>query len=117
MIEWICVQAAGTRQTPALPDTRLEELRRMLIKTLTQAKRVIKIVFGFTLLLAGVVMLVTPGPGWPTIFAGLAVLAAAEIVWARRLLNHLKAQGVKLRDAVFSSNDAKSQPTPQAPPK
>ncbi len=80
----------------------------MIVKTLQQAKKLIKIVFGFTLLLAGVVMLVTPGPGWAAIFAGLAVLAAAEIVWARRLLNHLKAQGVKLRDVLFSSNSAKN---------
>jgi uncharacterized protein (TIGR02611 family) len=87
----------------------------MLIKTLQQAKKAIKIVFGFTVLLAGIIMLVTPGPGWPTIFAGLAILAAAEIVWARRLLNHLKAQGVRLRDAIFSSNN-KSEKKPPDPP-
>lgn len=73
----------------------------MLVKTVQQAKRLIKIVFGFTLLLAGVVMLITPGPGWLAIFLGLAVLAA-EYVWARRLLNHLKARGVQLRDAVLA---------------
>ena len=84
----------------------------MWVKTVRQAKRLIKIVFGFTLLLAGIVMLFTPGPGWPTIFAGLAVLATAEIIWARRLLDHLKARGVQLKDAVFSSNKAKaSQPS------
>ena len=84
----------------------------MWLKTVQQAKRLIKIVFGFTLLLAGVVMLVTPGPGWVAIFAGLAVLAAAEIIWARRLLNHLKEKGGKLRDAVFSSNSNKKLPDP-----
>lgn len=73
----------------------------MLIKTVQQAKRIIKIVFGFTLLLAGVIMLATPGPGWVTIALGLAVLAA-EFVWARRLLDHLKARGVQLRDAVLT---------------
>jgi uncharacterized protein (TIGR02611 family) len=86
----------------------------MLIKTLQQAKKAIKIVFGFTVLLAGIIMLVTPGPGWPTIFAGLAILAAAEIVWARRLLNHLKAQGVRLRDAIFSPNKNEKKP-PDSP--
>jgi len=86
----------------------------MFIRTLRQAKKAIKIVFGFTVLLAGIIMLVTPGPGWPTIFAGLAILAAAEIVWARRLLNHLKAQGVRLRDAIFSSN--KNDKKPPDPP-
>lgn len=79
----------------------------MWVKTVQQAKRLIKVVFGFTLLLAGIIMLVTPGPGWLTIAMGLAVLAA-EYVWARRLLDHLKARGVQLKDAVFSSNKAKT---------
>ena len=83
----------------------------MWLKTLQQAKRVIKIVVGFTVLLAGVVMLITPGPGWVAIALGLAILAA-EFVWARRLLDHLKEQGGKLRDAVFSSNNAKKSPGP-----
>ena len=83
----------------------------MWLKTLQQAKRLIKIVVGFTVLLAGVVMLVTPGPGWVAIALGLVILAA-EFVWARRLLDHLKAQGGKLRDAVFSSNSAKNPPDP-----
>ena len=87
----------------------------MWLKTIQQAKRLIKIVFGFTVLLAGVVMLITPGPGWVAIFAGLAILAAAEIVWAKRLLAHLKERGGKLRDAVFSSKSQKA-PTEVPPP-
>jgi uncharacterized protein (TIGR02611 family) len=89
----------------------------MLIKTLQQAKRLIKIVVGFTVLLAGIVMLVTPGPGWVAIFAGLAILAAAEIVWARRLLDHLKERGGKLRDAVFSNSSKKPPEPPVESPK
>jgi uncharacterized protein (TIGR02611 family) len=72
----------------------------MLIKTLQQAKRFLKIVFGFTLLALGVVMIVTPGPGWLTILLALGVLAA-EFVWARRLLDRLKRQGTRIRDTVF----------------
>ena len=75
----------------------------MFFKTVQQAKRFFIILIGFTLLLLGAIMLITPGPGWAAIFGGLALLAA-EFVWARRLLNHLKAQGVKIRDAVFNSN-------------
>lgn len=63
-----------------------------------QAKRWVKIVFGFTLLGLGVVMIVTPGPGWLTILLGLGILAA-EFVWARTLLDRLKQQGMRLRDA------------------
>ncbi|HLE37981.1 MAG TPA: PGPGW domain-containing protein [Candidatus Acidoferrales bacterium] len=86
----------------------------MFFKTVQQAKRFFIILIGFTLLLLGVLMLVTPGPGWAAIFGGLALLAA-EFVWARRLLNHLKAQGVKIRDAVFNANkekNASAEPRP-----
>ena len=65
-----------------------------------QAKRYVKIVFGFTLLAIGAAMLVTPGPGWLTILLGLGLLAA-EFVWARRLLARLKRQGERLRDTIF----------------
>jgi Putative transmembrane protein (PGPGW) len=69
----------------------------MLFKSLQQTKRFLKILFGFTLLVLGVAMLVTPGPGWLVIALGLGVLAA-EFVWARRLLDHLKEQGDRLKD-------------------
>jgi uncharacterized protein (TIGR02611 family) len=71
-----------------------------MIKTMQQAKRFLKILFGFTLLAIGVVMLVTPGPGWITIMLALGVLAA-EYVWARRLLDKLKEQGLRLRDSIL----------------
>ena len=79
----------------------------MFLKTVQQAKRFFTILGGFTVLLAGVVMLVTPGPGWVTIAVGLAILAG-EFVWARRLLDRLKEQGGKIRDAVFQSNQSKN---------
>jgi len=72
----------------------------MALGTVGQAKRLFKIVAGFTLLGLGAIMVVTPGPGWLTMGLGLALLAA-EFVWARRLLNRLKAQTARLRDAVL----------------
>ena len=80
----------------------------MLIKTMQHAKRWLKIIFGFTLLALGVVMVFTPGPGWLVILFGLGVLAA-EFVWARTLLDRLKQQGVRIREAVFAP------PQPPAP--
>jgi tellurite resistance protein TerC len=71
-----------------------------MIATLQQAKRFLRILFGFTLLAIGLVMIVTPGPGWLTIMIGLGVLAA-EYVWARRLLDKMKQQGLRLRDIVL----------------
>ncbi len=79
----------------------------MFLHTVQQTRRFFKILIGFTLLLAGVVMLVTPGPGWVTIALGLAVLAA-EFVWARRLLNRLKEQGVRIRDSVWPASNGKN---------
>jgi drug/metabolite transporter (DMT)-like permease len=73
-----------------------------MVKTVQQAKRFFKILIGFTLLLAGILMVVTPGPGLLTILLALGVLAA-EFVWARRLLDRLKEQGVRLRETVFHS--------------
>jgi uncharacterized protein (TIGR02611 family) len=76
----------------------------MMIKSLQQAKRWLKIIFGFTLLAVGAAMIITPGPGWLTILLGLGVLAA-EFVWARRLLERVKEQGERLRDTVFPRTD------------
>ena len=69
------------------------------ITTLAQAKRLIKIVFAFTLLLVGVAMLVLPGPGLVAIAAALAILSG-EFVWARRLLDRLKDGARRAQDAV-----------------
>jgi uncharacterized protein (TIGR02611 family) len=44
---------------------------------------------GGVVVLAGVVMLVIPGPGLLTIAAGLAIWAT-EYVWAKRLLQHVR---------------------------
>jgi uncharacterized protein (TIGR02611 family) len=76
----------------------------MLIRSLQQAKRYLKIVFGFTLLVLGFVMFFTPGPGWITILLGLGILAA-EFVWARRVLDRLKREGGRIRSTVFPRSD------------
>jgi uncharacterized protein (TIGR02611 family) len=73
-----------------------------MVKTIQQAKRLLKILVGFTLLALGIVMVVTPGPGVFTIILALGVLAA-EFVWARRLLDRVKEQGLRLRETVFHS--------------
>jgi uncharacterized protein (TIGR02611 family) len=72
----------------------------MLIGVLEQAKRSLRILFGFTLLILGIAMVVTPGPGWLTILLALGVLAA-DFVWARRLLERMKEQGARLRETVL----------------
>ena len=68
--------------------------------TLRQARRAVVGVIGFTLLVAGAVMILTPGPGWITILLGLSVLAA-EFAWARRLRRRIKRHGAELRNRTL----------------
>jgi putative transmembrane protein PGPGW len=89
-----------------------------MLKTLQQAKRFLTILFGFTLLALGILMLALPGPGLLTILLGLGILAA-EYVWARRLLDRLKHHSDRLRSSIFqrdtSSNAAPSEPEATVP--
>ncbi len=61
----------------------------LTVKTYKQAKRLVRIVVGFTLLIIGVFMIVLPGPATVVIPLGLVILAG-EFVWARKLLNKFK---------------------------
>ncbi|MGQ9655467.1 MAG: PGPGW domain-containing protein, partial [Thermodesulfobacteriota bacterium] len=54
-------------------------------KTVRQLRRVFVAIVGFTVLLIGVAMVVTPGPATLVIPLGLGILAT-EFLWARRLM-------------------------------
>jgi uncharacterized protein (TIGR02611 family) len=75
-----------------------------ILRTVEQVRRVFLIIAGFTLLLAGVIMLVTPGPGLLVIFLGLGLLAA-EFVWARRLMDRMRRESGRVLDAVWKTKD------------
>jgi uncharacterized protein (TIGR02611 family) len=75
----------------------------MLLRTVEQVRRFSRIAGGFTLLLIGIVMLVTPGPGWLVILFGLGLLAA-EFVWARRLMERIKREGHRVRSVVWRTS-------------
>lgn len=68
----------------------------IVFRTLTQAKRVIVIVIGFTILAAGIAMIVLPGPAVVVIPVGLAILAT-EFLWARKLLGRVKERIERMR--------------------
>lgn len=70
-----------------------------VISTLKQAKRVIVIVIGFTILVIGIVLIVLPGPATLVIPIALAILAT-EFVWARRLLIRFKRETRRLKNAI-----------------
>ena len=60
----------------------------VVLKSLQQAKRLVIVVTGFTILLAGLAMIVLPGPAIIVIPAGLGILAT-EFIWARNLLSKI----------------------------
>jgi uncharacterized protein (TIGR02611 family) len=61
--------------------------------------RIVFAVLGFVVLAAGVVMLVTPGPGIPVIIIGLGMLAL-EFAWAERWLERLLERAEQAVDQV-----------------
>lgn len=60
------------------------------------AWRIAVAVLGGTITVLGAIFLVTPGPGWLVIFAGLGILAS-EFAWAERAL--IKTKMLALRAA------------------
>ena len=87
----------------------------MILKTVEQVRRIFRVVAGFTLLAAGVVMLITPGPGWVAILLGLGLLAA-EFVWARRLMERIKREGNRIKETVLGKDEPAKPDAPPRPP-
>jgi len=85
----------------------------MILRTVEQVRRIFRIIAGFTLLLVGLVMVFTPGPGWLVILLGLGLLAA-EFVWARRLMDRIKHESGRIKDTMLGRPDA-SKPVARAP--
>ena len=77
----------------------------MFLRTVEQVRRWLRIAAGFTLLVVGVLLIATPAPGGIVILFGLGLLAA-EFVWAARLMNRVKREGVKWKDAVMGIKES-----------
>jgi uncharacterized protein (TIGR02611 family) len=71
-------------------------VRHFLFRALSQAKRLVVVVTGFTILAVGIAMIVLPGPAVVVIPIGLAILAT-EFVWARKLLVTAKERIGRMR--------------------
>ena len=63
--------------------------KMMKVPGIKEARHVIVAVFGSTLLIIGILMIVLPGPAFIVLPFGLAILAT-EFVWARRWLKKLR---------------------------
>ncbi|GJM25792.1 MAG: hypothetical protein DHS20C16_22070 [Phycisphaerae bacterium] len=73
------------------------------------ARRVIVLVVGGTVVLAGIALLILPGPAVVVIPTGLAILAT-EFVWAKRLLRKVRNSASDLGNIITgkdSASDAK----------
>lgn len=64
-------------------------IRRTIDLTYKAARRIVITVVGATVVLLGLVMLVTPGPGLVVIPVGLAILSI-EFAWARHWLKKIR---------------------------
>lgn len=64
-------------------------IRRAVNFTYKTGKRIVITVVGSSVLLLGIIMIVTPGPAFVVIPVGLAILAV-EFVWARQWLKRLR---------------------------
>jgi tellurite resistance protein TerC len=81
---------ASHRDTAPLVSPLADELAHLAKLTYRQARRVVILIVGSTVLLIGVVMLVLPGPAIVVIPLGLAILAL-EFAWARAWLARVRA--------------------------
>ena len=80
----------------------------MVTWALRKARTVIIAIIGFTVLGAGLAMLVLPGPAVVVMPVGLAILAT-EFVWAQGLLTRAKATLVRIRERMASRNGIPSK--------
>ena len=82
------------------PARKLLSRTLMILRTVEQARRILLILVGFTLLALGIIMIFTPGPGTPVILMGLGLLAA-EFVWPRRIMERIKREAERFKDTVL----------------
>jgi uncharacterized protein (TIGR02611 family) len=81
-------------QRPTLV-TKLQERKELHLQR-SRIVRVLYVMVGFTVLFAGLAMLVLPGPAFLVIPIGLAILAL-EFTWAETMLERAIVQGEKAR--------------------
>jgi hypothetical protein len=94
-------------------DSRLTGLAHYRRWFWRQARKIVVAVIGTTFILAGVVMLLVPGPGWATIIAGLMVLAT-EFVWAAWVLKQARSRVHKWASDVAQATESQPEDDPAA---
>src|SRR5256886_9750226 len=80
-----------------------DRIRRWLAPLPRPLRRILVLVIGSTVLVAGVLMLVLPGPGILVIIAGIAILAI-EFAWAEALLTRARERATRLARKFRAEN-------------
>ena len=86
----------------------MEKIKNILGKLPHPVRWVLTMVVGFVLLILGLIMMVTPGPGLLFIFFGLSILAL-EIKWAQEV-NKQGMQGLEQLMAKLKSIFRRKKP-------
>ena len=81
-----------------------DRIRRWLAPLPRPLRRMLVLTIGSTVLMAGVLMLVLPGPGILVILVGLAILAI-EFAWAEALLMRARTRAADLARKFRTQDD------------
>lgn len=92
---------------PVLPRATRAGRRRSAWPGGRLVRRTVIAAAGAVLVLAGLIMLVTPGPGWLAIFAGLAVWGR-EFSWAHRLSHWARRRAARGWQRVRATRRARA---------
>jgi hypothetical protein len=96
---------AQAEQRPLVPSLSLA------IRLAIWLRKGLILVLGLSVVAVGVVMLVTPGPAFVVIPAGLAILAT-EFYWARRLLQTVRQRiAERVRQTLGGSDPPSGSPS------
>lgn len=101
----------ASRDTAPLRSPLAHELQDLTRIGLRQARRVVVLLAGSTVVLIGIVMIILPGPAFLVIPAGLSILAV-EFVWARRWLNRMNEVVSKVSKEIRSHIRPKEEKPP-----
>lgn len=83
--------------TAAVAAAPTSTARQVLLFVRAKARRVAVAIVGGAVLVAGLAMMVLPGPGVLVIIAGLGILAT-EFVWARKALDLAKERAARAKE-------------------
>ena len=96
---------SSATDTAKLESPLVDYLEELVVSTMREARRVIILVFGMTVLVLGAALLVLPGPGLLVIRLALVILGA-EFAWARLWLRRIKRVARSINTRIPGRNSA-----------